>query len=59
MLRYAPAWGAVDARALVQAAVGRWQARARLCEGSLELRWSAGGAIVNGDRGRSPRRSTT
>jgi signal transduction histidine kinase len=47
----APAWGAVDARTLVQAAVGRWQARARLSEATLELRWNAGQAIVNGDRG--------
>jgi signal transduction histidine kinase len=46
----APAWGAVDARSLVQAAVGRWQARARFGDGSLELRWNAGRAIVNGDR---------
>jgi signal transduction histidine kinase len=46
----APVWGAVDARALVQAAVGRWQARARLSEAALELRWNAGRAIVNGDR---------
>jgi signal transduction histidine kinase len=46
----APISAAVDARALVQAAVGRWQARARFCEAALELRWNAGGAIVNGDR---------
>ncbi|MFL5902112.1 MAG: sensor histidine kinase [Solirubrobacterales bacterium] len=46
----APVWGAVDARTLAEAAVGRWQARARLCEGRLELRWNAGRAIVNGDR---------
>ncbi len=46
----APVWGAVDARTLVQAAVGRWQARVKLCDGVLELRWNAGGAIVNGDR---------
>jgi signal transduction histidine kinase len=43
-------WGIVDARALVQAAVGRWQARAKLCHGALELRWNAGTALVNGDR---------
>jgi signal transduction histidine kinase len=46
----APVWGAVDAQVLVQAAVGRWQARARFCEARLELRWNAGRAIVNGDR---------
>jgi signal transduction histidine kinase len=46
----APVWGAVDARALVQAAVGRWRARARFSEAALELRWNAGRAIVNGDR---------
>jgi two-component system, NtrC family, sensor histidine kinase HydH len=46
----APVWGRVDGRSLVQAAVGRWQARTRLIEGSLELRWNAGEAIVNGDR---------
>lgn len=46
----APAWGSVDARSLAQAAVGRWQARAKLSDGSLELRWNAGRAIVNGDR---------
>jgi signal transduction histidine kinase len=46
----APVWGAVDARTLVQAAVGRWQARARFSEGRLELRWNAGRAIVHGDR---------
>jgi signal transduction histidine kinase len=48
--RHLPVWGAVDARTLAQAAVGRWQARVRLCEGRLELRWNAGGAMVNGDR---------
>jgi len=45
-----PALGPVDARSLVQAAVGRWQARAQLAEGSLELRWNAGDAVVDGDR---------
>ena len=40
----------VDAHSLARAAVGRWQARARLAEGSLELRWNAGRAVVNGDR---------
>lgn len=46
----APAWGRVEARSLAQAAVARWQARARLADGSLELRWNAGRAIVEGDR---------
>ena len=45
-----PVWGAIDGRSLVQSAVGRWQARARLADGSLELRWNAGQAIVSGDR---------
>jgi signal transduction histidine kinase len=42
-------WGVVDGQALLRAAVGRWQARARLADGSLELRWNAGPAIVHGD----------
>lgn len=46
----APVWGAVDAAALVQAAVVRWQARVRLADGSLEMRWSAGSARLRGDR---------
>lgn len=46
----APAWGTVDGHSLVQAAVGRWQARAKLADGSLELRWNAGGAVLSGDR---------
>jgi signal transduction histidine kinase len=46
----APAWGAIDGHALVQSAVGRWQARAKLADGSLELRWNAGRAIFSGDR---------
>jgi len=41
---------AVDAHALVRAAVGRWRGRARLADGSLELRWNAGSAVVDGDR---------
>jgi len=45
-----PAWGSLDAEALAHSAVGRWQARARLGEASLELRWNAGRAIVAGDR---------
>ncbi|HEX7245398.1 MAG TPA: ATP-binding protein [Solirubrobacterales bacterium] len=46
----APARGPVDARSLVHSAVGRWQTRADLAEASLELRWNAGAAIVDGDR---------
>ena len=46
----APSRGPLDGRSLVQAAVGRWQARARLADGSLELRWNAGKAVVRGDR---------
>jgi signal transduction histidine kinase len=46
----APTWGRVEARSLAQAAVARWQARAKLADGSLELRWNAGRAIVDGDR---------
>lgn len=44
------AWGPIDGRSLTQSAVGRWQARARLADGSLELRWNAGQAILRGDR---------
>jgi signal transduction histidine kinase len=46
----APAWGAIDGRALAESAVGRWQARAKLADGSLELRWNAGRAVISGDR---------
>jgi signal transduction histidine kinase len=46
-----PALGAVDAGALVRAAVARWQARVQIAEGSLELRWNAGEVLVSGDRG--------
>jgi signal transduction histidine kinase len=46
----APALGPVDATALARSAVARWQARVRMAEGSLELRWSAGGTLVSGDR---------
>lgn len=46
----APLWGVVDCRAMLRSAVGRWQARARIAECSLELRWSAGEAKVDGDR---------
>jgi signal transduction histidine kinase len=40
----------VDAHSLVRQAVRRWQARARLGDGSLELRWNAGPAVLSGDR---------
>jgi two-component system, sensor histidine kinase FlrB len=42
--------GPVDAAALAHSAVARWQARVRVAEGSLELRWNAGEARVSGDR---------
>jgi signal transduction histidine kinase len=45
-----PALSTVESRSLVQAAVGRWQARVKLGEGSLELRWNAGVTFVLGDR---------
>jgi signal transduction histidine kinase len=45
-----PALSTVEARSLVQAAVGRWQARVKLGDGSLELRWNAGVTFVRGDR---------
>lgn len=40
----------VELRPLVEAAVRRWQARARLGGGTLRLRWRAGGAVTIGDR---------
>jgi signal transduction histidine kinase len=40
----------VRVRPLVEGAVGRWQARARMGGGSLRLGWWAGEAIVAGDR---------
>jgi K+-sensing histidine kinase KdpD len=45
-----PASGLVDATTLARSAVARWQARVQVSEGSLELRWNAGEALVNGDR---------
>jgi signal transduction histidine kinase len=42
--------GSVDTAALVRSAVARWQARVQVAEGSLELRWGAGEALVSGDR---------
>ncbi len=45
-----PAWGSIDGYSLAQSAVGRWQARAKLAEGSLELRWNAGRTMLSGDR---------
>jgi signal transduction histidine kinase len=44
------AWGSVDGHSLVHSAVGRWQARAKLADGSLELRWNAGRVVLGGDR---------
>jgi signal transduction histidine kinase len=40
----------IELRALLEAAVRRWQARAALGGGSLQLRWRAGRAAVLGDR---------
>src|SRR6187402_1348874 len=45
-----PVWGAIDGETLVRDAAARWRARARLCEAVLEVRWSAGGAALRGDR---------
>ncbi len=45
-----PTLGSVDAAALARSAVARWQARVQVAEGSLELRWNAGEALVSGDR---------
>lgn len=45
-----PRSGPMPVRPLLEAAVGRWGARARLADASLSLRWSAGGAAVVGDR---------
>lgn len=41
---------AVPIEPLVEAAAERWTARAALAGGSLELRWTATGAAVRGDR---------
>jgi signal transduction histidine kinase len=46
----APTWGSLDGHSLVHSAVGRWQARAQLADGSLELRWNAGRVTLSGDR---------
>jgi signal transduction histidine kinase len=45
-----PPLDSIDAAALARSAVGRWQARVQIAEGSLELRWNAGEARVSGDR---------
>jgi signal transduction histidine kinase len=45
-----PALGSIDAAALAGSAVARWQARARIAEASLELRWNAGDVPLSGDR---------
>lgn len=44
-----PALGSVDVAGLARSAVARWQAYVRVAEGSLELRWNAGEALVSGD----------
>jgi len=41
----------LSVRPLLVAAVGRWKARAAMADVSLSLRWEAGEAIVDGDRG--------
>jgi signal transduction histidine kinase len=41
----------VPARSLLEAAVGRWRARAATAGDSLSLRWQAGEPTVEGDRG--------
>ena len=41
---------AVRCESLLRSAVGRWRARVALGGGSLELRWWAGEAMVEGDR---------
>jgi signal transduction histidine kinase len=46
----APVLGTIDVATLARSAVARWQARAQIAEGSLELRWSAERALVSGDR---------
>lgn len=46
-----PALGSIDAAVLACSAVARWQARAQIAEGSLELRWNAGEVLLSGDRG--------
>jgi signal transduction histidine kinase len=46
----APPLGSIDVAALARSVVARWQVRVQNAEGSLELRWNAGEALVNGDR---------
>lgn len=46
----APRHEVVAARPLAEAAVARWRSRAALSGGSLELRWWAAEALVQGDR---------
>jgi signal transduction histidine kinase len=46
----APVRAPLFARPLLDAAVGRWQARVALAGGSLTLRWLAAEAMVEGDR---------
>jgi signal transduction histidine kinase len=45
----APSSSPLPARALLEAAVGRWRGRAALAGGSLDLRWRAGGATLECD----------
>jgi signal transduction histidine kinase len=40
----------VRCEAVLRSAVGRWRARVVLAGGSLELRWRAGEAVLDGDR---------
>lgn len=42
--------GSVRCESVLRSAVGRWRARVALAGGSLELRWWAGEATVEGDR---------
>jgi signal transduction histidine kinase len=46
----APVRAAVACGPLLRSAVARWKGRAALAGGSLELRWGAGEATVEGDR---------
>jgi signal transduction histidine kinase len=44
------AWGPVDGAGLVESAAARWGSRVRTTGGSLAVRWTAGQAVVRGDR---------
>jgi signal transduction histidine kinase len=41
---------AVQLRPLLRTAVGRWRARAALSGGSIDLRWLAGSAVIDGEQ---------